>query len=523
MAEFDLVWRRIGEEQQRFRIDASGLTVGRSPECEVCLDDLLVSRRHARIWREPEGVMAADLDSRNGILVNGRQTVRAHLHPGDELQVGEAVFQVEKIPSSSVGQTVITPEDAAQLHHSIVSDSTGGRLPVLYQAAQLLGTVFDLDELLQRILDLIFDALPVRRGFILTVEQDDSKEIRAVRLRHDDESGPPLSHTVIDHVCRTREAMLTVDAQEDSRFDGAESLMVHGIHSAMCAPLLGRDAVVGAIYLDTGSEAQTFTARDLGLLTAIARVVGVAVENAGLYRANLERERLAAIGEATAGLGHCIKNILTGIRGGGQFIDTAVQQEDLAMLKRGWPILSRAIERIETLVMNMLTFSKDREPDVQPFDVGGLLREVADSQRVRAQKSEVRLEVECRPEGIIRADQPQVYRAILNLVNNAVEACEREGGTVSLLAERGESDWRITVSDTGPGIPEEVLPKLFQAFVSTKGSAGTGLGLACTKKIAEQHGGAVEVQSAPGNGAAFTLVLPHGTQHGMLTTGLRNT
>ncbi len=485
------------------------------------VNDPLVSRRHARVWRESDTVVAIDLESRNGILVNGQPTRRSVLHEGDILQVGEAVFEVQKSLESSLGKTVITPEDAAELHASMLREPSGERLPVLYQAAQLLGTVFDLDELLGHILDLIFEAIPARRGFVLTREDGGTTEIRAVRLRAEDDTGPPLSHTLIDHVCQTREAMLTVDAQSDSRFDGAESLVAHEIHSAMCAPLLGREAVVGAICIDSGGEHHSFTAKDLGLFTAIARVVGVAVENAGLYRKNLEQERLAAIGEATAGLGHCIKNILTGIRGGAQFIDLALQQKNLSMVEKGWPILSRAVDRIDGLVMNMLTFSKEQAANPQPFDIGALVHEVVENQRPRAEKAGVQLETMCAAEGIARGDHRQLYRALLNLVGNALEACEREGGTVSVSTARDDKSWRITVADTGPGIPEAILPRLFEAFVSSKGSAGTGLGLACTKKIAEQHGGAVEVRSEPGAGAQFTLVLPHDPAEGIPTVPVK--
>jgi signal transduction histidine kinase len=247
----------------------------------------------------------------------------------------------------------------------------------------------------------------------------------------------------------------------------------------------------------------------LELLSAIARVVGVAVENARLYQENVQQERLAAIGEATAGLGHCIKNILTGIRGGGEFVNMALEKKDLKYLERGWPILMRSIERIDNLVLNMLSFSKDRMPEKTLTDVNQIARDTVEMVRKRAEKSAIELAVDTDFSGTAVVDGRDIYRVVLNLVVNAVEACESKGGgKVTVQVRCAEDGCTIKVSDTGCGIPPEILPKLSQAFVSTKGSSGTGLGLACSYKIVREHGGRVDVTSEVGKGTSFTVFLP---------------
>jgi signal transduction histidine kinase len=279
----------------------------------------------------------------------------------------------------------------------------------------------------------------------------------------------------------------------------------------MCAPLCGRDNIVGAIYVDPGHDATNYTPEDLELLTAIARVVGVAVENARLYKENVERERLAAIGEATAGVGHCVKNILTGVKGGEQFIDNALSQKDFKWLERGWPILRRSIERIETLVLNLLTFSRDRQPQIMPTDLNGLIDEVLEVLRQRAETLKIKLEQVRGDIGIVYIDGREMYRVLLNLLTNAVDACEDQGGVISVVTYRESSGCYIEVSDTGGGIPPEIMPKLAQAFVSTKGSRGTGLGLACSYKIVHEHGGDIACKSEVGKGTTFTVCLPTST------------
>jgi signal transduction histidine kinase len=276
----------------------------------------------------------------------------------------------------------------------------------------------------------------------------------------------------------------------------------------MCAPLIGRQSVVGAIYVDAGREDTMFTEANLELLTAIARVVGVAVENARLYQDNVKRERLVAIGQATAGVGHCVKNILTGIKGGAQFVDMALENKDFTYIEKGWPIMHRAIERIEMLVLNMLTFSRDRTPDLGPADINSLVEEVLAIVKSRADRIKVTLEFVRGSLGIVLADTREIYRALLNLVTNALDACERKGGTVTVTTYATPEGCCIEVKDTGVGIPPEILPKLSQAFVTTKGSSGTGLGLACTYKIVQEHGGKVTVESKVNEGAKFTVFLP---------------
>ena len=508
MTAYQLVLERAKETSERYRISAQGLRIGRGPGNDVRLPDGYVSHRHARVWVENGVVNIEDLGSRNGLKVNGKQADRSSLAQGDIVTIGEATFHVLECSESALGRSVISPEHAEALHEKIMGEASGIRLPVLYRATQLLGTVFDVDELLRKLLGLVFEALPVRRGFVLILPEDGgAPEIHAMRSLEEDE-GPPLSHTLIQHVFDHREAMLTVDAQSDSRFDRAESIMGHEIHAAMCAPLCGREAVIGAVYVDSGSVAHPFDTEELELLTAISQVVGVAVENARLYRENVQRERLVALGQATAGLGHCVKNILTGIRGAGEFIDMALRKQDLEYLEKGWAIMSRSIDRIDMLVMNMLLFSKERQPERMVTDINMLIRDAIEVLGKRAEKSNVAIEFEADADGRADLDAQQIFRVILNLITNAVEACEGNGGTVTVRSSYDEDGCRIEVADTGVGIPEDILPRISEAFVSTKGSAGTGLGLACSYKIVHEHGGLIEAGNNEGGGATFNVFLP---------------
>jgi signal transduction histidine kinase len=516
MPKYELVLRKDGQDVSSYAVGSAGLVFGRAGDCDVVLPDSLVSRRHARVWLEENQLMVSDFGSRNGVLVNGARVERLRIDAGDEVVLGNYLFVVAAAPDdtpdleglSDTG-SMITSERAHALYEEMIRTEGSGRLPILYKAAQLLGSVFDLDDLLEQILALIFESLPAQRGYILTLDKENGDPVvRASRSQAVSGEGPPISQTLVRHVFGLRNAILTSNAQTDSRFEDSVSVIGYHIRAAMCAPLLGRHALTGVIYIDSGAQEDVFTNEDLELLTALGRVVGVAVENAQLYAEAVERERLAAVGQATTGIGHCVKNMLVGIKGGGEFVELGLERKDWKWVDRGWPLIKQAADRVEALVMNLLAFSRDRKPDIEPTDLNSIVREVLALVAPGARKAGIELVHHEGNHGVIHLDGREIYRVVLNLVANAVEACESSGGTVTVSTRRDSSGFYIDVADTGVGVPEAIRPKLFQLFVSSKAERGTGLGLACCDKIVRAHGGQITYETDLGKGSTFTVCLP---------------
>jgi signal transduction histidine kinase len=232
----------------------------------------------------------------------------------------------------------------------------------------------------------------------------------------------------------------------------------------------------------------------------------------------VQAERLAAIGQTIATLSHHIKNILQGIRGGSYLIEMGLKEHDDDVTRKGWNIVERNQNRISALVMDMLTFSKEREPDLVPANINRVISEVVELMQVRAEEEQVGLlwrPGEPMPEMVF--DPEGIHRAVLNVVTNALDAVsERDAperdvparvGVASLYLPR-KALVRITVTDNGPGIPEDQMEHLFSPFVSSKKSRGTGLGLPVSQKILNEHGGSIQVHSQPGHGSRFILELP---------------
>ena len=224
-----------------------------------------------------------------------------------------------------------------------------------------------------------------------------------------------------------------------------------------------------------------------------------------------DETRLIAAGRAVASLSHSIKNILQALRGGADAVELALARGDLEQARSGWPILSRNLDRIHALALNLLAFAHDRPLDREPTLLPPLLKEVAELLRPAAERRRARIEVDFDrdlPEPSV--DLGAVHQALVNLVTNAIEAVPERTGLIRLRAERGEDPRFVTlaVEDNGPGLPESVRERGFEPFVSTKGQRGTGLGLAVSRRLAERHGGALVLDGSFDQGARLELRLP---------------
>ena len=236
-----------------------------------------------------------------------------------------------------------------------------------------------------------------------------------------------------------------------------------------------------------------------------------------LQRELIHSERLAAVGQTVAGMAHCIKNILHGFKGGSYLMDIGLDKNDMDKLKTGWKMVQRNIDRTSELVLDLLSYSKEREPEYQICSPNEIAADVCDLLRQTAAENEVELVTELDPSiGEVSMDGKSVHRSLMNLVSNGIDACvmdedltKRHRVTVRTALE-GDNVICFQVEDTGCGMTDEVKSRLFTSFFSTKGAKGTGLGLLVTRKLIEEHKGSIDVDSEEGRGTTFTVKLPVG-------------
>jgi signal transduction histidine kinase len=204
--------------------------------------------------------------------------------------------------------------------------------------------------------------------------------------------------------------------------------------------------------------------------------------------------------------------VATSLSNGSFLIEQGLEKHDETFVRKGWNIVERNQGRISALVMDMLTFSKEREPDPVPSDINEVVADVVELAQSRAAELKVAIEWNPAP-GIplLTFDPEGIHRAVLNVTTNAIDACDGRPEakvTIATQYDAAEGLVRVIVEDTGIGIAAEDLDKIFTLFVSHKGGRGTGLGLPVSQKILKEHGGEIHVTSRLGRGSRFALELP---------------
>ncbi|HEX9800079.1 MAG TPA: adenylate/guanylate cyclase domain-containing protein [Thermoanaerobaculia bacterium] len=319
-------WTHQGRDETR-NLQADEITIGRGNDNSIVLPDFSVSRRHAAIRKDADGWAVHDLMSTNGIQVNRVSVKHALLRSGDKIKIGVFELIVEDVaePRATPLDSLPTPALGvapvnATIMRSIADFSAAygldakasGELRVdkrktLEQAysnkifgimtrlGRLLIKTESVDEVIGRVLDIAFEALPVDRGFIL-LQDEKSGEIVCELARTKDkvEFRPkgqvPVSKTIVEQVMRDRVALLTVDAQSDERVKMGESIRLHQIKAAMCVPLWSGEKIIGVMQVDSPFHSGSFNEQDLDLLTALANFAAVAVERLrNAKRAEFER------------------------------------------------------------------------------------------------------------------------------------------------------------------------------------------------------------------------------------------
>jgi len=309
-------------EAMVFPLSEGLTTIGRSSSNMIPVNDKRVSRFHSEIVNRHSRYCIRDLASKNGTSVNGvRLTAEYTLRHGDQVRTGQTlfVFEDEEQAAASSGSrrlgsgitsVCLADEAPAQpcgsvpagshraleavvdLEQPVRDGKSHQRLELLLRLLSKVRSVLELDRLLQEIMDLIFEFFQPERALILLYDpKRGTLEPRIVKTAQDSEA-IAISRTIMHQAIRERVALLITDVAADSRFQKAESVIAQQIRSAMCAPLIAQEDVLGVLYMDSRGHKVDYGQADLELLTGITDQAALAISNAILHQSLIEQNRL---------------------------------------------------------------------------------------------------------------------------------------------------------------------------------------------------------------------------------------
>ena len=518
--------------------DGDDNTVGRR-DSDVQLTDNTVSRQHFRLSRSTGRWELEDLGSANGTYLNGQRAGKSSpVYAGDQIRCGKSLLvfalgneadpvaggvdmdEDGKLVDAAIVATVPSSEDSVIIPTPEAGAEAIGNLRILYAFIAEVGSIFSVDVLLKRTLEKVLEILKADRGYVMLIAEPDEPladgqqrrlVLKASKVNLDGERGEaPISRTIINEVLRNEVGVLSSNAMGDKRFAAGKSVHDFSIRSAICVPIKGRENILGVIHVDCNVSEQTYSTEQLRLLTAIGYQTGLAVENVRLYEAMIQSERLAAVGETVAVLSHHIKNILQAVQAGTDAVQAALEASNLDKALGAWPLIQRGLTRTNDLILNMLAFSKDHEPQREETNVNAILDDSVEMLASQADEKNVAIVTDLDDMPPLPADQAGLQHAVLNLLTNALDAVAEQTGIITVRSRYDAMNRVIVIDvlDNGTGIEKEHIEDIFQPFYSAKGQQGTGLGLAVTKKIVQEHGGTIQVDSTPGEGTSFTVSLP---------------
>jgi signal transduction histidine kinase len=265
------------------------------------------------------------------------------------------------------------------------------------------------------------------------------------------------------------------------------------------------------VQLSNGKICQIFIQAS-PILDDAGKVTAVIEMATNITRIKLDRKELITLGQSIALLSHGIKNILEGLQGGAYVVDEAFKDGDLDLAQKGWRIVNKNIFDITDVVQNILYSSKNRPLKYETVSPGELLLDSVQLFQEKAAAMDIQLEQQVNPAvPAVRLDAASIRRMLHNLLWNALEACnidkEKDEHTVIVKSDFfGDNHFVFEIADNGVGMDKATRRNILEEFFSTKGSAGTGLGLAVVEKVVNKHGGRIEVDSAPGKGSSFKII-----------------
>jgi signal transduction histidine kinase len=388
----------------------------------------------------------------------------------------------------------------------------------MLEISYAVGSVMEIDNILQKICTVGAKVMETDTCSIYLTEEDNPDWLALVAtkgLSRAEELGVRGFHWgdgIPGWAAKNNKTIAIADARKDERsapLDDTKEEMKFIAY--LCTPLRIQDEVIGIMSVRR-EHPKKWTEEEIVFAEFVSKQAAIVLEKSRLYEQKVTAEHLAGIAISLNGVAHYVKNIIQGMSGGTFFVNEGVENKDYEKIKAGWKLLKRSNEKIRNLTENMLMYSREQACELEEASLNDIIAEMAAEVKETAQQRGIdlflQLDQKVPP---LQLDSTALHDVMLNLVTNAMDAIPDPGfGRIDIATcfDPESNKVHVAVSDDGMGIPQEAQEKIYNLFFSTKGRRGTGIGLAVTKKIVEEHGGALQFKSIEGEGTTFYLAFP---------------
>jgi predicted ATPase/C4-dicarboxylate-specific signal transduction histidine kinase len=433
-----------------------------------------------------------------------------------------------------------TAQDNSVRSEKTVARETPATLPnldfnYLIKSALALSAEVDLNRLMQKIMSVVLESSGAQHGYLLIKEADEllvaaeshvgKKHIINREYLRLEPSHGSISRAIVNYVLRTRKRVLLHDAMAEGEFQDTPEVQKLMLRSVLCLPIIKQKELIGLLYLENRLSAGVFTAERTDMTELLTAQAAISLENARLLEKArqaytklqenqehmLQMEKLSALGTLVGGVAHEINNPLMGIM---NFVEFAEERSTDEKSKQVLDQALQQIHRIKKIVSNMLVFVHTRSTPSDNCKIPEVIRQTLLLLEGELSKDNIAVEVDT-DDGptAVRCSADSLQQILVNLILNARDALAVAGTRqpqIKLIVRPIEGMLELSVTDNGPGIPQDVQSKIFDPFFTTKPPGkGTGLGLSVVRRLVQDVGGNIQVENMHGLGCCMRLQFPY--------------
>lgn len=381
------------------------------------------------------------------------------------------------------------------------------RLHELIEASKIINSTLDLEKLLGLILDAAAKSTDADRGTLYLVDEM-TKELWSKVLQGTDmvEIRLPIGKGLAGYVAEKGETINIPDTYADPRFNpDIDKRSGYHTRNMLCMPLKNKDGKIIGVFQLLNKKQGSFDKEDIAFIDAFSAHASVAIENARMAQEMVKNERLSAVGRMASVIIHDIKNPMGTLRVYAQVMKKKSGNEEASKLADD---MIHQVDRFVNMTQEILDFTRGvSASNFKELEFSDIMNSVLNFIEKDLEKNKITLVKEMGFKGMVKLDQDKMVRVFYNIASNARDAMS-EGGSLTVTAAEQDGFVRISFKDTGSGMPEEVKNRIFEPFMTYGKKHGTGLGMSIVKKVIDDHGGKIEIESEVGKGTTITIHLP---------------